>query len=130
MKRARWAILGWGLLLVGCASFYDSQREDIFEENSKSYSRLIRWSNFEAARAFLAPAQAAGDAPLPKDVRVTDYEVKQMAYSQDRYQMIQVVEISFYFLKDYRIRKLEDYQVWEYDSKRKAWLLKTGLPKF
>ena len=105
MKRALWAIFLGGVLLAGCASSFDFRREDIFEDNAKRYGRLIRWSDFENAKAYLAPAPSGTDTPLPKDVRVTDYEVKQMAYAEGKRQVIQVVEISYYLRKTLESRR-------------------------
>ena len=130
MKRALWATFLSGVLLAGCAASFDFRREEIFEDSAKRYGRLIRWSDFENAKAYLAPAPSGVDTPLPKDVRVTDYEVKQMAYAEGKQQVIQLVEISYYLLKDPRIKTLQDQQMWEFDSNKGVWLLKTGLPQF
>ena len=48
------ALLMFGLLLSGCASTFDFQRQDSFEERVRQYGNLIRWSEFEAAEYFLA----------------------------------------------------------------------------
>jgi hypothetical protein len=119
-----------GVLLAGCASVFDFRREEDFEDSAKRYGRLIRWSDFESAQSYHVPAPNDGKASLPRDVRVTDFEVKRMAYAQGKQQVIQVVEISYYLLKDPRIKKLEDTQVWEFDSVKGVWRLKTGFPKF
>jgi hypothetical protein len=130
MKRALWAIFLCGVLLAGCASSFDFRREEIFEDSAKRYGRLIRWSDFENAKAYLAPVLSGSDTPLPKKVRVTDYEVKQMAYAEGKRQVVQVVDISYYLEKDPRVKTLQDQQVWEFDSDKEVWLLKTGLPNF
>jgi hypothetical protein len=130
MKRALWAIFLCGVLLVGCASVFDFRREEDFEDSAKRYGRLIRWSDFENAKAYLAPVQSSSDTPLPKKVRVTDYEVKQMAYAEGKRQVVQVVDISYYLEKDPRVKTLQDQQVWEFDSDKGVWLLKTGFPNF
>jgi hypothetical protein len=122
MKRAVWAIFVCGILFAGCASVFDFRREEVFEDSAKRYGRLIRWSDFENAKAYLAPAPSGTDTPLPTSVRVTDYEVKQMAYAEGKRQVVQVVDISYYLTKDPRIKTLKDQQLWEFDSDRSVWL--------
>lgn len=130
MKRAVCAILLCGILLAGCASVFDFRREEVFEDSAKRYGRLIRWSDFETARSYLALAESGAKATVPKNVRVTDYEVKQMAYTEDKRRVLQVVGISYFLANDPRLKTLQDQQVWEFDSDREAWLLKSGFPNF
>jgi hypothetical protein len=130
MKGAVWAVLLCGLLLAGCASVFDFRREEVFEDSAKRYGRMIRWSDFESAKAYLASAEPGAKTTLPKNVRVTDYEVKQMTYAEGKRRVVQVVDISYFLASDPRIKTLQDQQVWEFDSDREAWLLKSGFPNF
>lgn len=130
MKRAVWAIFLCGTLLAGCASVFDFRREEVFEDSAKRYGRLIRWSNFESAKSYLAPTEPGAKITLPKNVRVTDYEVKEMVYAEGKRRVLQIVDISYFLANDPRIKTLQDDQVWEFDSDREAWLLKSGFPHF
>lgn len=130
MKGAVWAILLCGTLLAGCASVFDFRREEVFEDSAKRYGRMIRWSDFESAKSYLAPAEPEAKTTPPKNVRVTDYEVKQMTYAEGKRRVVQVVDISYFLADDPRIKTLQDQQVWEFDSDRNAWLLKSGFPNF
>lgn len=130
MKRMLWALLLGTVLLSGCASTFDFRREEVFEDTAKAYGRSIRGSDFESALAFLAPDQSGAAITLPKDVRVTEYEVKQVAYEAGKRKVIQIVAISYHQLNDLRVRKLQDKQLWEFDSATATWLLKSGLPNF
>lgn len=130
MKNVLWVFFLGGVLLGGCASTFEFRREEIFEDSAKRYGRLIRWSDFEAAQAYLAPVESGPKVALPKNVRVAEYEVKQMAYDPGRNKVVQVAEISYYQANDPRLRTLQDQQLWEFDSARGSWLLKSGLPNF
>jgi hypothetical protein len=125
-----WVLLLGAVLLNGCVSTFDFRREEIFEDTAKHYGRLIRWSDFESARAYLAPAEPGAEIALPKDVRVADYEVKQMAYDPGKLKVIQVVAISYYLANDPRLKTLQDQQLWEFDEAKETWLLESGLPNF
>jgi len=130
MKRRFWVLLLGAVLFSGCVSTFDFRREELFEDTAKAYGRSIRWSDFESAQAFLAPADSGAKITLPKDVRVTTYEVKQVAYDPGKLKVVQVVSISYYQTNDPRHRTLQDQQLWEFDSAKEIWLLKSGLPDF
>jgi hypothetical protein len=130
MKRAFWAIFLSGVLIAGCASVFDFRREEVFEDSAKRYGRLIRWSDFESAKSYLAPAESGTKTTIPKNVRVTDYEVKEIIYAEGKRRVLQVVDISYFLANDPRIKTLQDHQVWEFDSDREAWLVKSGFPHF
>jgi hypothetical protein len=129
MKRIIAALLLAILLAGGCASTFDFRRQELFENSAKSYANLIRWSEFEAARRLLAAGQAEGNPPLGH-VRVSDYQVRKLAYAKDSRQAVQLVEISYFKVDDPRIRTVMDQQLWEFDEEQGAWLNKSGLPKF
>ena len=130
MKRVFWAVVLVGILLDGCAKSFEFRREELFEDSAKRYGRLIRWSDFDAAQAYLAPAESGAKIALPKDIRVAEYEVKQTAYDPGRHNVLQIVDISYYQANDPRLKTLQDRQAWEFNDETGAWLLKSGLPDF
>jgi hypothetical protein len=118
------------LAAAGCAATFDFRREELFESSAKRYAQVIRWSDFEAARAFLSRAAAEERRVGLEQVRVTDYRVRSLAYAPGVRQAVQLVEISYHKIDDPRIRRLEDRQIWDFDAERGAWLLSSGLPAF
>ncbi len=129
MMRAIFAVLA-GLVLTGCASSFEFRRQELFENSAKRYGNLIRWSEFEAARAFMASEPPAAETPTPRRVRVAGYELLKMAYAEDVQKVVQVVEITYFKVDDPRTRTLKDTQIWEFDPGKEAWLLKSGFPDF
>jgi hypothetical protein len=119
-----------GLVLAGCASTFDFRRQELFESSAKRYGNLIRWSEFEPARAFLATEGPAVAPAVPSRVRVAGYELVQMAFTADVRQVAQVVEITYFKVDDPRTRTLTDRQLWEFDPVKEAWFLKSGFPDF
>lgn len=131
MKRAiAWAAAVGVLAAAGCASVFDFRRQELLESSVKRYADFIRWSDFESARAFLAPGAAALPRPRIEGVRVTDYRVRSRILGPDARRAEQVVEIDYHRLDDPRIRSVEDRQVWEFEPQRGLWLLASGLPAF
>ena len=130
MRKSCWAVLTAALLSAACASTFDFRREELFEDISKRYGRLIRWSEFDAAMPYLATDVPKEKAAAPNDVRVADYEVKQVAYTEDKQQVLQTVRISYFKHSNPRLRTLDDLQLWEFNPDKGAWFLKSGFPDF
>jgi hypothetical protein len=130
MKAIGAGLLAAFLMWTGCASSFDFRRQELFTERVRQYGKLIRWSEFEMAQSYLA-ADAPGRKPLrPKDVRVTEYEVKQLILAEDARKAGQTVEITYFRERDPRVRTITDFQQWEFDFERNDWFLKSGFPDF
>jgi hypothetical protein len=119
-----------GFLLTACASTFDFRKEELFETSSKRYGRMIRWSEFENARGYFAADVPQARTEPPRNIQVTGYEPSQIAVTDDRQHVVQVVKVSYFKLDDPRIRTLEDHQTWEFDAERGVWYLKSGFPEF
>jgi hypothetical protein len=130
MGRAWRVILAAALLSSACASTFDFRREELFEDMSKRYGRLVRWSEFDAARAYLADDVPKERGTVPAGVRVADYEVQKVAYTEGKRQVLQTVMIVYFKQDNPRLRALEDAQVWEFNADQGAWFLKSGFPHF
>jgi hypothetical protein len=129
MKIACLAVLA-ALTAAACALTFDFRREELFEDMSKRYGRLIRWSEFEAARSYLAADVPKERAAPPIRARVTEYDVQQAAYSEDKRQALQTVRITYFQQDNPRLRTIDDLQVWEFNADKGAWFLKSGFPEF
>jgi hypothetical protein len=130
MKKLCLAVLVATLLAAACASTFEFRREELFEDMSKRYGRLIRWSEYEAALPYLAADAPKERSVLPTDVRVADYDVKQVAYTEDKQQVLQTVRITYFNQSNPKLRTLDDLQLWEFNPDKGAWLLKSGFPDF
>ena len=130
MRRSCLAFLAAALLSAACASTFEFRREEVFEDMSKRYGRLIRWSEFDAAVPYLSADAPKERSAAPTDVRVAEYEVKQVVYTEDKQQVLQTVRISYFKQSNPRLRTLEDLQLWEFNSDKGAWFLKSGFPDF
>lgn len=130
MRRTCLAVLAAALLAAACASTFDFRREELFEDMSKRYGRLMRWSEFDAARPYLADDAPKEKVAVPASVRVSDYEVLQVAYAEDKQQALQTVRITYFRQDNPRLRTIEDLQVWVFNADKGAWFLKSGFPDF
>ena len=130
MGRTSTALLMVLLLLSGCASSFEYRRQDTFEERSRQYGNLMRWSEFETAELFLAPDSSGNRPKVPADVHVTDYQVKVTVVSEDARKAGQTVDITYFKSGSLRVKTLTEQQVWEFDDVRNDWYLKSGFPAF
>lgn len=121
------------LLIVGCASMKTGEKMSQFDETSRAYIRAIRWGEYEAAYAFkkLTDRQEAfPDFEDYRNVKVTNYKVKQTIISEDKSKIIQIVDFQYYRMKDVTVKTLIDRQKWEYDEEQQKWFLQSNLPSF
>jgi hypothetical protein len=128
MQRSILLIVAAVVLTVGCASTFDFRREEVFEETVRTYGRLITWSDFGSAGAYLAPDATVKS--VPQGVRVAGYDFKQLVFTQDKLAAVNVVEINYYRETELRLKTLLDRQLWEFNADRQTWMLKSGFPPF
>ena len=114
----------------GCASVSDQVKQDRFNTISRAYGSAIAMSHFEAAGQYRDPQSEAPELGRLKNYRVATYDVKNVYLSEDKLQVVQVVEITYYRLDKMIVKTLRDEQLWTYDPQAEAWRLKSGLPDF
>lgn len=118
------------VLAAGCATTFEFRRQELLAERVKQYGKLIRWSEFEGAQLYLTEDAPGRRTPPPKEVRVVDYEVKQLILTEAGRQAGQVVEITYFSVNNPKVRTVTDLQKWEFDVERNEWFLKSGFPEF
>ena len=124
------------LLIVGffgCASMPDQIVMSKFSDTSRSYGVAILWSKFDAAAYHVKSdpdEKTAPDLKKLERVKVAEYEVKQMELSEDKREVIQIVEIEYYMRDRMVLKTITDVQHWEYDEDVENWFLLSGLPDF
>ena len=128
----RFFVLLLCLLLFGCATVSDRVRMEKFERTSKAYEKALRRAFFETALGFMGQETLAAETDVSgyKNIKVFDYEVKDIRLSQDNRQVHQTAEIKYFALDSYILRTIQDEQSWQYDEKNGNWILQTGLPDF
>ena len=97
---------------LGCATFTDQGA--MFKESSHRYTRLMRFTDFDKARAFVA-ADAKADFRRTtlalRDIHFTDYEIEEI--ESDGKTGTVVVEYSGYRSSSPTVVTLSEEQHWE-----------------
>ena len=81
---------------------------------------------------FLDPATIKEEIDFKKyeNIKVVDYAVSDLIFSEDKINIIQTIEIQYYWRDNYVLKSIQDKQYWRYYKEDKIWLLQTCLPFF
>jgi hypothetical protein len=119
------------LLLTACGSM-GAQRNPR-DQALYGYVSAVRWSDFNAALAFVDPETRRGqpmtdlESERYKQFQVAGYEVKSASEpGEGRYE--QVVELRLVNKNTQVERIVTDRQAWRWDTEAKRWWLVSGLP--
>jgi len=120
------------LSLPGCLP--PSGMEENRIDTLKQYESLVRWSEWDGAVNYLAPAYVQEHPVSEIEMerlqmfKVTSYTQRAFAMYDGGMTAIQTVEIKMYNTTQAVERTITDEQVWRYDPELKHWLLYSGLP--
>jgi hypothetical protein len=119
------------MLLTGCQTLSERRQSEALNEVLRSYHAMIRWGSVAQARAFQNSKQTQGEtAAVPKDLRVTQYEVVQGPAMVGPNKAVQTAIIQYVFEESQVVRELMDQQTWEYDADSERWFLVSPMPVF
>lgn len=120
-------------LLLACASTTGSATQRDYDVTE--YGAAIRWSQFDAAQAYIAPATLAANPMTDleierlKQIQVTGYDVKSHLVNEVG-DLRQTVEIRLISKNTQVERIVTDHQTWAWDPVAKRLWLTSGLPDF
>jgi len=132
MNRIMLVVMFLVLCLPGCLppGGIESSRDD----RLKQYESIVRWSEWDGAVTFLAPAYLE-EHPVSRlemerlrMFKVTNYIQRSFAMYDEGMTAVQTVEIKMFNNTQAIERTITDEQVWRYDPELKIWLLFSGLP--
>jgi hypothetical protein len=130
----RAASLALTILALAAAACSANQIDKNRSEVLKQYETLVRWSQWDAAAAFIAPEYLEQHpiSRLELDrlrlFRVTQYTLRSARPENDGMTMRQSVEIRLFNTNQAVERTIMDEQEWRYDQVSKSWRLYSGLP--
>jgi len=118
-------------LLMGCQSLSERKQADALQEMLRNYEAVIRWGSLDQARNFQQPERQSDTvAEVPRDLRVTHYEVVQGPSMLGPDRAVQTALVQYVFEDSQVVRDLVDRQTWEYDPESQSWHLISPLPEF
>ncbi len=108
------------------------KRKQLLKESVDRFNEDIRWQDYEQAQAFVPKAQrerywAEADR-LKHDIRLTEYEVRDVSFSEDERYAAVILHYQYWSLESPILRSVTLTQTWSFDEKKKAWEVeKTGF---
>ena len=130
LRKSMIALLAASLAAASCAGMQKSYRSSQFETRSFDLVRAIRWGEYEMAVAFMAREAAAPDPEIFQAVKLSDYNTGAYQISDDAMRITQPVTFRYYRTDSYIERSTTMEMVWQYDTDRGDWFLRSGFPSF
>ena len=127
-----WAMLFVSLFWLGACT--PNPAEKSRAEAFKQYETIVRWSQWDAAADFIAPAYLEEHPITRLDMdrlrlfRVTQYTIRSTGIFDDGMTARQVVEIRLFNVNQAVERTIIDEQEWRYNETTQRWQLHSGLP--
>lgn len=124
-------------LAGGCETVQKSLIANEFEQNSKSYNKMIRWNELDKADAIFPPPgqreEFKGKVMAAKGVKVADFRIKSLECSPETGEATVVLDIDYYREPSVTMKTVEDVQKWKYELEGvgvRRWRLMTMPPDF
>jgi hypothetical protein len=97
-----------------------------------SYETAMRVSDFNVACQYMAPDVLSHEDCMQRyeNVKIAGYNVRSAEVADDKQKVDLKVEVSYFLLDRYVVKKIMFQQSWQYEEASKRWLLKTVPPDF
>jgi hypothetical protein len=97
-----------------------------------SYETAMRVSDFNVACQYIAPDVLSHEDCMQRyeNVKIASYNVRSAKVADDNQKVDLKVEVSYFLLDRYVVKKAVLEQSWQYEEASKRWFLKTAPPDF
>jgi hypothetical protein len=132
MKNLIVAIAVFICLPLGCAAISEHAKMEAYGRTMDSYGTAIRLSDFNAVCQYVDPAAMGRNDCLKRyeNMKIVSYDVLGVTVAKDKREVTQAVNVEYYFLDRYVVKKIGYEQTWRYREEIQNWLLQTGPPNF
>jgi hypothetical protein len=123
-------------MLASCQSIHNKNVAQDFDKGSRSYFRMVRWSELDKAPLYFVDDKLRKEfekrVKESKDVQITDYRVKSIECRPEKGEAEVTVEWDYYIPPAVKLKTVEDPQKWRYveEKEKKGWMLMTLYPEF
>ncbi len=132
MKSVICAIAVFCYLPMGCTTLSDQAKMEQYGRTLDSYEAAMRMSAFDAICQFVDPLAMPRQDCVKHfgNIKIVDYKVTHINLSEDHMNVHHEIEVGYYFLDHYVLKKIQYKQSWAYQKERNIWLLQNGPPLF
>ena len=119
-------------LPMGCATLSEKGKMEEFGRAMDSYETAMVVSDFNSACKQVDPTVMGRKECRQRyeNVKIVSYDVLAVNVADDKRKVSQAVEVQFFFLDRYVLKKMQFDQSWHYDQNLKRWILQTEPPQF
>ena len=105
---------------------------EAYDRTMDAYQTTMRLSDYNAACKYVDPAEMGRKDCLQQyeKVKIVSYDVRGVNVTEDKLEVTQTVEVEYFFVDRYVVKKIEYEQSWRYVKEMASWLLQTGPPHF
>jgi hypothetical protein len=132
MKNLIIAISVFICLPLGCASISEHGKMEAYGRTMDSYGTALRLSDFNAVCQYIDPVEMGRNDCLKRyeNMKIVSYDLLGVTVAKDKREVTQAVEVEYYFLDRYVVKKIGYEQSWRYREDMNDWLLQTIPPHF
>lgn len=119
--------------LSGCAAIESKQRSQILTERVRSYTKSVRWGDFDIAQRFIKPREGEAefaDTEHLRGLRVTHYDYSIHAPDPDAVEAQMTATFDYQPIGTATIRRVKQTALWWYSGEHETWYLDGSLPDF
>ncbi|MFO7712939.1 hypothetical protein [Desulfosarcina sp.] len=119
-------------LSMGCATISEQAKMEAYGRTMDAYETAMRLSDYNAACQHVDPSIMLRKACLGQyeNIKLVSYDVLGVNVADDKREVAQTVEVAYYFLDRYVVKKMQYNQLWRYQEGQEKWVLQTGPPEF
>ena len=119
--------------LSGCAAIETKKRSQTLNDRVRSYTKAIRWGDFDIAQRFLRPREGPAvqvDTEYLRGLKVTHYDYHINAPDPEAKEAEMTASFDYQQLGTATIRRLKQTAIWWYSDEHETWYLDAKLPEF
>jgi len=120
------------ILFMGCAVLSEKYKMEEYGRTIDSYETAMRVSDFNVACQYIAPDVLSHEDCMQRyeNVKIASYKVLSAKVADDTQKVDLKVEVSYFLLDRYVVKKVQIEQSWQYEEASKRWFLNTVPPDF
>jgi hypothetical protein len=119
-------------LSTGCAIMADKGIMEEYGSTMDTYETAMQMSDFNTICQNIDPAVMSRTQCMQRfdNLKIVSYDVFAVNVAKDQRQVDMAVEVQYFFLDRYVVKKLQFDQTWRYSEELKRWMLTEGPPEF
>ena len=120
------------LLPMGCATIADKGIMEEYGRTMDTYETAMRLSDFNTICQYVGPAATSRTDCMQRfdNLKIVGYDVLAVTVARDQRQVEMAVEVQYFFLDRYVVKKRQFDQTWRYSQDLKRWQLTAAPPEF